>query len=158
MAQLAKNPPAMRGTWFDPWLGKIPWRRERLPTPVFWPGELHGLYILCGHKSRTRQQLLHSPEALVKMAKTSGRRTLVPFSWIHPSKTDHFSGVCFLAFFVTTTKSFCTVPCQQSFLRWKTTDVSGGSWHLSLPSLWCALPHPGPCSSELTLETSLKRR
>ena len=23
---------------------KIPWRRERLPTPVFWPGELHGLY------------------------------------------------------------------------------------------------------------------
>ena len=23
-------------------VGKIPWRRERLPTPVFWPGELHG--------------------------------------------------------------------------------------------------------------------
>ena len=22
-----------------PGLGKIPWRRERLPTPVFWPGE-----------------------------------------------------------------------------------------------------------------------
>ena len=22
---------------FDPWVGKIPWRRERLPTPVFWP-------------------------------------------------------------------------------------------------------------------------
>ena len=29
---------------FDPWVGKIPWRRERLPTPVFWPGEFHGLY------------------------------------------------------------------------------------------------------------------
>ena len=28
---------------FDPGVGKIPWRRERLPTPVFWPGELHGL-------------------------------------------------------------------------------------------------------------------
>ena len=24
---------------FDPGVGKIPWRRERLPTPVFWPGE-----------------------------------------------------------------------------------------------------------------------
>ena len=23
---------------------KIPWRRERLTTPVFWPGEVHGLY------------------------------------------------------------------------------------------------------------------
>ena len=27
---------------FDPWVGKIPWRREWLPTPVFWPGEFHG--------------------------------------------------------------------------------------------------------------------
>ena len=23
----------------DPWVGKIPWRRERLLTPVLWPGE-----------------------------------------------------------------------------------------------------------------------
>ena len=28
-----------------PGLGKFPWRRERLPTQVFWPGEFHGLYI-----------------------------------------------------------------------------------------------------------------
>ena len=28
---------------FDPWFGKIPWRGERLPTLVFWPGEFHGL-------------------------------------------------------------------------------------------------------------------
>ena len=27
---------------FDPWVGKIPWRREWLPTPVFLPGESHG--------------------------------------------------------------------------------------------------------------------
>ena len=26
---------------FDPWIGKIPWRRELLPTPVFLPGESH---------------------------------------------------------------------------------------------------------------------
>ena len=24
------------------WVGKIPWRRERLSTPVFWSGEFHG--------------------------------------------------------------------------------------------------------------------
>ena len=29
------------GDGFSPWVGKIPWRRESLPTPVFWPGELH---------------------------------------------------------------------------------------------------------------------
>ena len=31
---------------FYPWVGKIPWRRERLPTPVFWLGEFHGYYII----------------------------------------------------------------------------------------------------------------
>ena len=25
----------------ETWVGKIPWRRERLPTPVFWSGEFH---------------------------------------------------------------------------------------------------------------------
>ena len=37
---------------FDPWVGKIPWRRERLPTLVFWPGEFHGLYSLWGWSQR----------------------------------------------------------------------------------------------------------
>jgi len=41
VAQLVKNPPAGE-TWVLPL--KIPWRRERLPTSVFWPGEFHGLY------------------------------------------------------------------------------------------------------------------
>jgi len=35
---------------FNPWFGKIPWRRERLPTPVFCPGEFHGLYRTWGCK------------------------------------------------------------------------------------------------------------
>ena len=34
----------------DPWVGKIPWRRERLPTPIFWPGEFHELYSPWDHK------------------------------------------------------------------------------------------------------------
>ena len=39
-----KVSPALWETWFNPWVGKISWRREWLPTPVFWPGEFHGLY------------------------------------------------------------------------------------------------------------------
>ena len=35
MAQMVKNMPAVRETW----VGKIPWRREWQPTPVFFPGE-----------------------------------------------------------------------------------------------------------------------
>ena len=33
---------------FDPWVGKIPWRREWQPTPVFSPGESHGQRSLGG--------------------------------------------------------------------------------------------------------------
>ena len=35
---------------FSPWVEKISWRKERLPTPVLWPGEFHRLYSLWGHK------------------------------------------------------------------------------------------------------------
>ena len=43
---------------FDPSVGKIPWRRERLLTPVFWPREFHGLYSPLGSKeSDTTEQL-----------------------------------------------------------------------------------------------------
>ena len=50
VAQLVKNPPECRRPVFDPWVEKIPWRRKRLPTPVFWPGKLDGLYSSWGHK------------------------------------------------------------------------------------------------------------
>ena len=46
VVQLVRNPPAVWGTC----VGKIPWRRERLPTPVFWPGEFHGRYSPWGRK------------------------------------------------------------------------------------------------------------
>ena len=35
IAQLVKNLPAMQETQFNSWIRKIPWRRDRLPTPVF---------------------------------------------------------------------------------------------------------------------------
>ena len=34
---------------FVPWVVKSPWRREQLPTPVFWPGEFHGQRSLLGY-------------------------------------------------------------------------------------------------------------
>ena len=46
VAHLVKNMPA---TW-ETWVGKIPWRREWLSTPVFWPREFHGLHSPWGRK------------------------------------------------------------------------------------------------------------
>ena len=43
---------------FDPWVGKIPWRRERLPTPVFWPGEFLGLKSPWGLKESNMTEQL----------------------------------------------------------------------------------------------------
>ena len=34
---------------FDPWVGKIPWRREWQPTWVFLPEESHGQRSLAGY-------------------------------------------------------------------------------------------------------------
>ena len=41
-------------------LGALPWRRERLPTPVFWPGEFHGLYTVHG-VAKSRPEILVVP-------------------------------------------------------------------------------------------------
>ena len=42
VAQKVKNLPAVQETWVSPWIEKIPWRREWLPSPEFLPGEFHG--------------------------------------------------------------------------------------------------------------------
>ena len=46
VAQMVKNQPAMQETWVRSLGWEFPWRRESLPTPVFCPGEFHGLYIV----------------------------------------------------------------------------------------------------------------
>ena len=47
---------------FNPWVGNIPWKTERLLTPVFVPGEFHGQRSLVGYspgvtKCQSRTQL-----------------------------------------------------------------------------------------------------
>ena len=56
-----KTPPANAGDtkrlWFDPWIGKIPWRRKWQPTPIFLPGISH----------RQRSLVSYSPCGCVKV-------------------------------------------------------------------------------------------
>ena len=49
MAQRLKCLPGMRRPGFDPWVGKIPWRRKWQPTPVLLPGESYGGRSLVGY-------------------------------------------------------------------------------------------------------------
>ena len=52
VAQLVMNPLANAGGArdheFDPWVGKIPWRRKCQHTPVFLPGKSHGQRGMAG--------------------------------------------------------------------------------------------------------------
>ena len=48
-AQTVKNPPAALETRVAPWVAKIPWRRERWPTPLFMAGEFLGQRSLAGY-------------------------------------------------------------------------------------------------------------
>ena len=45
--------------WFDPCVGKIPWKRERLSTPVFWPENSMDCTVHGVAKSQTRLRDFH---------------------------------------------------------------------------------------------------
>ena len=50
VALLVKKLPIIQETWVQSVGWEDPLRREWLPTPVFWPGEFHGLYGAWGCK------------------------------------------------------------------------------------------------------------
>ena len=59
-SSVVKNLPAIQET-FNPWVGKIPWRRKWQLTPVFLPKNSHGErslagYSLWGHKESDRDK------------------------------------------------------------------------------------------------------
>ena len=53
-----KNQPAnAEDLGFDPWVGKIPWRRKWQPTPIFLSGESHGSKSLAGYSPWGHKEL-----------------------------------------------------------------------------------------------------
>ena len=61
VAQTVKNLPAMQEAQLQSQVGKIPWRREWLTTPIFLPGKFHGQRSMAGpwdrQESDTTEQL-----------------------------------------------------------------------------------------------------
>ena len=55
-AQMVKRLSAMLETRFDPWVGKIPWRRKWQPTPVLLPGKSHEQRSLVGYSPWGRKE------------------------------------------------------------------------------------------------------
>ena len=49
---VVKNPPAMRETWIQSLGWEDPLQKGKVTTPVFWPGEFHGLSSPWGCKEK----------------------------------------------------------------------------------------------------------
>ena len=54
---MVKNLPAMWDRGFNPWVGKLPWKRNWQPTPALLPGETHGQRGLMGYSPWSRKEL-----------------------------------------------------------------------------------------------------
>ena len=74
-----------KGPMFDPWVGKIPWRREWLPTPVLLPGEFHGQRSLVGGLQSMGLQTVGHDRA----TNTHTQRNYDGNTWIL-TRNDHF--------------------------------------------------------------------
>ena len=75
VAQLVKNLPAMWETWVWSLGWEDPWGRERLPTPVFWPGEFQDYIVHGVAKSWMRLNNFHFTEHW-RMSLLVSRQTL----------------------------------------------------------------------------------
>ena len=85
VAQLIKNPPAMLETWVWSLGWKDPWRRERLPTPVFCPGEVHGLQSMGSERVRHDWVTFFSLSSFHFYPPTGGRLFHHGIWWNSPS-------------------------------------------------------------------------
>ena len=83
---------------FDPWVGKIPWRRTWQPAPVFLPGESHGQrslgsYSPWNHKESDTTERQHACTLHLREASLNTDRLAVKkWSWV-PSR-EWIMGLC----------------------------------------------------------------
>ena len=74
----------------DPWVRKIPWKREWLPTPIFLPGEYHGQRSLAGYSPR---DCMESDTAVSNIHfKEEGMQVT---SMKKEQKNEHLRSVCY---------------------------------------------------------------
>ena len=92
---------------FGSWVGKIPWRREWLLTPVFWPAEFHGLYSPWGHKEWEMTDQLS-----LSLCSVLARR--IP-------RTEEPLGLGVKQDYVNKTTTFCAVSNALQPFRWQPT-------------------------------------
>ena len=95
MTEMVKSLPAMRETWFNPWVRKTLWRRKWQPTPVLLPGKSHGQRILVGY-SRWGHKELDMTECSLFYTMISGIFPNFPYILLLLTKIPLMFALCFI--------------------------------------------------------------
>ena len=117
---------------FDPWVGKIPWRRKWQPTPVFLPEESHGQRSLAGY----------SPQGCKELDTTEG-------TWHVCTQQLKTTDIYYLTVFVGQKSSTGLKKCHQGCI---VKEVLEGN--ALCPYLRC-WPNLAPCGCRTEVPTSL---
>ena len=87
---------------FDPWVGKITWRRKWQPTPIFLPGKFHGQRSLAGYSPWGLQRVRYNLATKQQQEQVRSRErkdldqageVATIFCWWIESKSRHCSAV-----------------------------------------------------------------
>ena len=86
---------------FDPWVGRIPWRRKWKPTPVFLPGKFHGQRSLVGyspwdHRESDTTKHVHT-ENTQKETRNEKKQNAHSLKTLYPKEVVQFSSVQLLS-------------------------------------------------------------
>ena len=98
---------------FNAWVGKIPWRREWQPTPVFLPREFHGQRSLAGYSPWGRKESGMIEQLTLSLRWIGGKMAsaiscfqlftavLLRPNWLFCNRKDHFPMLVFHGEFTT---------------------------------------------------------
>ena len=101
---------------FDPWVGKIPWRWEWLPTPVYWFGEFHRQRSLAGYSPWGGKECNRAEGLTLSLSHLE--QCWNHSDWLHRRcfKTVHFNWNCLLVTWCSQV-SLRRSPVQRFFLN-----------------------------------------
>ena len=136
--------PAYQCRWhkklgFNPWVGKIPWRRAWQPTPVFLSGESHGQRSLAGYGSQGCKESdttevinthTHSHTHTLSLSLTH-THTHTPSGWNYLSKE-----MIMIVKLLSRVQLFAT--------PWTVANPAPPSMGFSRQEYWSGLPFPSP--------------
>ena len=134
VARMVKRLPTVWKTGFNPWVGKISWRRKWQPTPVIFPGKSHGWRSLVGYSSWGRKQSDTAEQLHFTSSYSPLPLASLLFSAICKASSDnHFDNLHFFFWGMVLITASCAVS-------WTSVHSSSGTLSDLIPLIHLPLP------------------